>query len=839
MSSIKNGNVKDSLNKKDVNALVKVFELIERFIEKNPLESTKKKVKKVKKKLEKLKASKTNQEELPIIYNRLIKTLRSLIKSEITSELFYIIGGHGGIIIKGHGFCEFDSPSFALERLIERMELAKETNNPYNIEVAISCLDWLYRHHSEKFLRFKELFESGKFEIINPTWSQPYALIIGAESNIKQFEVGLKALRELGLTSGLYYASESSLHPQMPQILKNFNISRISLRARLLGVNPTAISPRITWIGLDDTKIDAIIDQSGLYNGEYFHGTFFQEFPGMLFQAVSRPFVKEILYSSLEDFVMPLPFQEEVWRVNARGEIFGKFITCSEAFEYLFLNGEYKYRRDDFLIGDYIFNTPDLLLQNKNAEIILITAEITNCLATLADPSENVENDAFLENCWRNLLLTQAHDCHAVPFIRTGDYSSRQLDKEEFNKLKLNACEYSISQLSIKILEELQEQCAKFIEKNLEKIIDNLEGKKSSEKKYPDVVVFNPTSISRKELVEIELDLPKLQNLSMNGGSNESIPFEFMDGKLYFLIEVPAFGYSICTFQEIKEIQRSIMPEFYYNVEVLKDGETIQISFKEKPIMNLKFNSDLPYQLTLQREHLNRVFKCKEILGKVNDSKQQFKLTIIQQEKGERLEFRLEASILKELILQPEIQINETHVNYPFGIEKTCRTKIQALDFLWLKGSDDGILFIQKNSPQFLINRESFVIRNVLKKARVHEFCIACTSKKNPYHLMNIVQSYYYKFLTIIKASDIDFSVKKQSFLQIEPNVSVINFWRKKNNIFIRLFNPDDKKATITIQGVLIPDTIEKVNFLLEKLAILEEPTFTINPWEILTLKLK
>ncbi len=839
MSIKKNEKVNRGLTIEDINALGKVVELVEIFMKKNPLELARKKLKKVGEQLEKLKAIESNREKLSIFYNRLTKNLRSIIKAEVTPDLFFIIGGHGGIIINDNGFCEFDSPTFAFDRLIERMKLAKETNNPYNIEVAVSCLEWLNRNDSDKFLKFKNIFETGKFEIINPTWSQPYALLIGAESNIKQFEVGLKTLRELELPSELYYASESSLHPQIPQILKNFNISRVSLRSRLLGVNPAAISPHITWIGLDDTKIDAIVDQSGLYNGEFFHGTFFQELPSLLFQAVSRPFIKEILYSSLEDFVMPLPYQEEIWRVQSREEIFGKFITCSEAFEFLLLNGEYKYKRDDFMLGDYIFNTPDLLLQNKNAEISLITAEIVNCLACFEDSSENAENDVFLENCWKNLLLTQAHDCHAVPFIRTGDYSSRQLSKEEFNKLDLNACEYNISQLSIKILEELQEKCGKFIKKNLKKIMKSVEGSKSSDKKYPDVMVFNPTSIFRRELVEIEADLAGVKDLSLIG-ADEPIPFELMEGKLYFLIEVPAFGYTICTFQEIKEEQPILMPEFYYKAEILKDGETIQINFKNKPIITLKFNSDRPYQLSIQKEYSNKVFQCLEILGTSNDSKQHFKMSITQQEKGERLEFRLEASFLKELILQPEIQINETHVNYPFGIEKTGRTKIQALDFMWLKGTDKGILYIQKNSPQFLINRESFEVRNVLKKASVHEFCIACTANNShEYHdCMNIMQSYYYKVLTTIKYDDIDHAMKKHSFFQIEPNVSVISFWRRKNNIFIRFFNPSDKKATVSIQGDMISNKIEKVNFLLEKIAILEEPTIIMEPWKILTFKL-
>jgi alpha-mannosidase len=178
------------------------------------------------------------------------------------------------------------------------------------LEIAVSCLEWLRAHHETQFSRFLSLFKKGGFEFINSTYTQPYCLTISEESNLKQFELGIETLNQLGLESNIYYASESSVHPQLPQILSKFGIEFASLRTRLLGVNPSTPYGNIDWIGLDGTKIQSIINQSGVFNGEYWHGAFFQELPQLLYQALSFWHVNYIVYSCLEDFIMEIFIME-------------------------------------------------------------------------------------------------------------------------------------------------------------------------------------------------------------------------------------------------------------------------------------------------------------------------------------------------------------------------------------------------------------------------------------------------------------------------------------------------------------------------------------------------
>jgi len=138
-----------------------------------------------------------------------------VVKREHRIDTFFITGAQSRVIINNIGFCEFDSPGYAIDILLRKIQLAITTNMPYNLEFAVYYLEWLSRNSPDKFSEFLKLYNLRKFEILNPTYSQPYNLVIGPESNMKQFEYGLKILNKLGLDSNIYYCSESSIHPQI------------------------------------------------------------------------------------------------------------------------------------------------------------------------------------------------------------------------------------------------------------------------------------------------------------------------------------------------------------------------------------------------------------------------------------------------------------------------------------------------------------------------------------------------------------------------------------------------------------------------------------------------
>ena len=778
----------------DFIALEKVIYLIKEFSEKILIKKKKFEFSKLIDKIDSLKSqSDINIKEKT--FNRVLRKLKTIIQQDLHIPLYFLVGAHGGVIIEDSGFCEFDSPEYALSTLIHRMELAIKTNMPYNLEIATCCLEWLQLHTPSSFSRFLELFNEGKFEIINPSYAQPYNLIISAEANIKHFEYGLKTLKGLNLPCDLFYCSESSLHPQIPQILKGFDIQHGSLRVRLLGVNPTANSAVISWIGLDNTSIDALIDQSGIFNGEFWHGAFFKEMPNLLFQAVGRYYMEYILYSCIEDFMNELPLKEEVWRVSNYSEILGKFLLCSDVFQIIKKEGEYKFSRDQFLIGDYAVLTSELLLQNRRAEIALISAEFMN---TILGQYNEKSSDSYFEELWKKLLLAQAHDSFVVPFIKTGDYSRAQLSKEEFERLNLSEGSISISDLSIQIFLEIQTKCNKLIENMFKQMTKNAEGSKEY------ALIFNPTPYPRRDVVEIE------------------------GFKKKFISEVPGYGCTRIFLDEIKNQN----PSFLFDVSILADLKTIRVKFKGEIAYEIYFNSNIIYTLEVSQKLNNSIEETIEITG--NMENKNFTLHITQYNEINRLEFILDSNSLSEIVIIPKVQIEAAFINYPFGIEKTKRTKIQSLDFLWLKGPRQGLIYIQKNMQKFLINQKSFQISNLIPGNGRYEFCVSMMENQTP---LLYVYTYYHRLIGHLFDKVTDFKSPTTSLLSLDPPVATTNLWKREESTFLRLFNSSDENVYVELKGDLLKNQLTEINFNFKEITSSNDNIFEIEPWKIKTFK--
>lgn len=799
----------------DIKALKVVFDLFLSFLNKFSVRKPRFNINRFSKKVKEIEFKFHQNEKITIKeYMYILDKLRVVIQKEIEPELLYILGWHGGIIINEIGFCEFDDPNYALDRLIESVRIAVENRMHYNLEVAGSCLKWLNQRFPEKFECFLNLFKRGKSEIINPSFSQPYNLVIGPESNLKHFEYGLRNLKTLGLDSHSFYCSESSIHPQIPQILKGFNVDYASLRTRLLGVNPTASSPHINWIGLDNTKIDAIIDQSGIFNGEYWHGTFFQEIPNLLFQAVARPYMKKIVYSTLEDFINKMPYQQEVWRISRHSDVFGKFLGLTEFFESTEKDGDFKYIRDEFRLGDYVFQSSKLFLYNKKSEIYITIAETLNAILSCFNDDSR---DTFFELLWEKLLPTQAHDCYVVPYIRSGDYSQAHLDRHELLKTKLTKNPNTISELSIQIHKEIQTICYDQLNLMLLELAEEIFNNQIKLDEEPNVLfVFNPTPYLRSDIVSFS--------------KNQSDPPQ------NFIAEVPAFGYKIYSLNE-KLDKNSEVTGFLYDLKLSDDQKKIEVKYKDKLVYKLSFLPLIPYDLELVNNDITNIEDRYLFRGEANN--RSFTVEIVQFKGMNRLEITVESGSKNQVTLTPKINILKSLINYPFGIEETRRNQIQTLDFVWLNGNSEQIIYIQKNSQRFEINHENYVLKNVLFDKGRYEFAIVVTDKSDPISVLECVQSYYFELLGITLNIERKHYNAEGSLLSMNPPLPLISLWKRHSGIYLRTFNPTNEVVELKLNGNMVGKQLQEVNFLLNEMASIQSNKIKINPWKIKTIKLK
>lgn len=823
----------DKISLKDIDALKSVLSLTKKFFEKILIKKRKFNFKRIENKLEQLRENiEGNKPKIFNKYVKLVKKIRDGIQNEISSQIFFIFGHHGGIIINDIGFCEFDLPKYASDKLLERMDLALENNMSLNLEIAVSCLEKLFNDYPEEFSKFREKFLKGRFQIINPSYSLPYNLIIGSESNIKQIEFGLKILDRMGLNCNFYYASESSVHPQLPQILKKFEIDYASLRSRLLGMNPTTISANIEWTGLDNTKIQAIINQAGLFTGEYFHGTFFQEIPNLLFQSVSFPFNDYILYSNIEDFVLSLPYQEEIWNVSKHNDVFGKFVLCSEFLRLTEKSGTFKFNRDSFYLGDNLFLEQKLFYHNKSCETLLISLEIINSMFNIGHSIEIEDN---IQQLWKNLLITQTHDSYAVPFLHSGDYFFQQLGKKELEKLQINRGEISISELCIQIQKRLEKKAKELIYSILDSYLKKLSSKKNQIPCY--LFIVNPSPFFKKDLVSIPWNFKKGIEFNLQNQKNKSISCDIKESQLEFIAEIPPVGFQIYELKPFESIPlKDQSNNYFYSVTILPSKKTIEIKFKNKCIYKMEFKSQNPYNLSLIN-HIETNIKKKYVI-KCKFKNKEFVIEILQYTGINRLEFCVDAKTINEIIIKPNFKFSETFINYPFGVEKTERASIQTLDFLLVKNDYESLLYIQKNSQKFKIDHFSSEISNEIKREGLYEFAIMFSDGMDIKDAYSLSRSYFYNLFGIPLYDYQNLFEKSNSYISIENSI-IENVWTRKDNQFVRLFNPSEKLKHVKLSGSLIVEPVKEVNLRYKELRTINSEDFKMRPWEIKTIKIK
>jgi hypothetical protein len=157
---------------------------------------------------------------------------------------------------------------------------------------------------------------------------------------------------------------------------------------------------------------------------------------------------------------------------------------------------------------------------------------------------------------------------------------------------------------------------------------------------------------------------------------------------------------------------------------------------------------------------------------------------------------------------------------------------------MWLKGSKQGIIYVQKNSQIFKINRDSFEVRNSISTKGKYECAISITKEDDSINPLYYVNSYYYKFLTFKIDDNLDFEKKIDSFLSVEPSISVVNLWRREIGSFLRFFNPTDNERIIILSGNLVNDQIRELDLKYNELSTSKSENVNVKPWEIKTLKL-
>lgn len=275
----------------------------------------------------------------------------------------------------------------------------------------------------EALARLRDAVRAGDVEPVGCSYGQPYGLFHGAESNIRQFTYGVRAvLRHLGLRPRTFWEEEFYFYPQLPQILRGCGFTGACLFFQWTWHTPEMPTERcslVQWEGIDGTRIPTL-PRNDLNVHQWP-----EDFDGLLESDLIRKLDAPAIVQWLE--LMPtrdwmcrgeliLPRLRELMS-DERFDIRPR--TCAELIAELGADGDSPVRRytmDDVWHGMTLGKNADRHPRlSRGCERWIQLAESTSALAGLFGrpyASWDVYPSWEIDEAWRELLSAQHHDNH-------------------------------------------------------------------------------------------------------------------------------------------------------------------------------------------------------------------------------------------------------------------------------------------------------------------------------------------------------------------------------------------------------------------------------------------
>ena len=156
---------------------------------------------------------------------------------------------------------------------------------------------------------------------------------------------------------------------------------------------------------------------------------------------------------------------------------------------------------------------------------------------------------------------------------------------------------------------------------------------------------------------------------------------------------------------------------------------------------------------------------------------------------------------------------------------------------LYTSGVQKNIIYIQKNSQKFYINRETFEIKNPVNPSGRYEFSISIIHENNFQTVYKQLYLYKFNLLGTKTLGIYEYLKTEDSMLFINPEINLVNLWRRSDQNFLRILNPSSIEKTVIFDGLLIKDNLKLIDFNYQTIKVLKKNEFIINPWRIHTLE--
>jgi alpha-mannosidase len=429
---------------------------------------------------------------------------------------YFADGYHGGY----YGHYPKWQAKFMVDKLIENPQWK------INLEIEPETWDYVSVEDAENFRRLQDYYsETGKFgriEFVNPAYAQPYCYNISGESIIRQFQAGMAKTLEYfpDATFTTYSCEEPCFTSALPQILTSLGYKYAVIR------NPnTCWGGYTSAFGKELVRWNSSDGSSILSVPRYACEALVKDSTWQTMSWQNSPSFLEACRADGIEYPVGMCFQDAGWR---NGPWLEKNPSNSE---YVTWTGYIEAIAPKVGAVDWNFTIEDVkpglvwgaqVLQNiarevRESENKLVMAEKMAVLALLFDNASYPEKQ--LAEAWRNLMLSQHHDCWIVPYNNNHGQSWAK---------------------NVTMWTHRANEAAEAI------IAGSAESKQAEESSGFSVKVFNPLGHRREGIVRIALPEGTKATLCrvLDSAGNE-IASQAAGSELLFEANCPAMGYSI------------------------------------------------------------------------------------------------------------------------------------------------------------------------------------------------------------------------------------------------------------------------------------------------------
>lgn len=174
--------------------------------------------------------------------------LANLRKAHSQLDVYFCEYPHMGILLDNKGFFELEWPEYS-RRIIEwHTEQVRKRGYKVSLEAGANCWKNLANRFPKMAEQVRCLWDEGRIELTNGTYSLPYGLVSPLAFQYWQLQQGQETFRRVFKRVPVtYQAQENSLAPQMPELLCHFGYERALHISQNRGTAPEESTNFITW----------------------------------------------------------------------------------------------------------------------------------------------------------------------------------------------------------------------------------------------------------------------------------------------------------------------------------------------------------------------------------------------------------------------------------------------------------------------------------------------------------------------------------------------------------------------------------------------------------------